>query len=86
MSISKVPIIMGRIKTAEVNSPIAVFLHKDKDRLDAIYANTVGAERRIRYETSDYIGSFNKTMNAAEIRSRLNMAAGKKPRADTRVF
>jgi len=53
-----ISVINERIKAAHPNSPIALFSLQKKNLFDAVYANTVLTQQRIRQRDPFYIGSF----------------------------
>ena len=78
MSISSVSIIMKRIQGAEHNSRIAVFRKKinGKWRLNAVFANTVHAEARIRDGDPSLIGVYYMGNNVQITADTLTRALG----------
>lgn len=58
MSIGTPVSISVRIEAARPDSPIAVFRCDEFGKLDAIYANTVGAQRRINFFPEDLVGIY----------------------------
>lgn len=82
MSISTVPIIMGRIESATEDSPIAVFRPKPGadcpsgigGKLDAVFASTVKSVSLIR-SSNRLVGVFHNAMDASKVKARLVRAA-----------
>lgn len=60
-------VIMDRIKTATVDSPIAVF--KAGKGLNAVFANTVISEERA--ESNDYVGKYHGKMDISWVSNHL---------------
>ena len=79
MSISSVSTIMQRIKSAEHTSRIAVFRKKLNGiwALDAVFANTVHAEARIRDGDPSLIGVYYMGNNSQITADTLLRAVGK---------
>jgi len=77
MSIGTVKTIIDRIKVATVLSPIAVFKETNDEAievLNAVFADTVETRKRIANNYYGYIGTFDRTMNMADIRKQLRQA------------
>jgi len=76
MSIGTIETIIGRIKTATVLSPIAVFKARSilGDELNAVFADTVKTREKIEAGDENYIGTFDRTMDMFEVRSVLRAA------------
>jgi len=62
MSFATVSEVMGRIKLATEESPIAVFTTPEPDKLDAIYFKTVEAAQRIKLRKPKLVGVYFKDM------------------------
>lgn len=76
MSIATVSVIMGRIKSAEPESPLAVFIPPPgfPGSLDAIFASTVHGRKRV-FQGVSLVGVFDNTMDPDNIKKKLKMAA-----------
>jgi len=74
MSISTLPIVQERIRTAPEDSPIAVFLTKKEGILNACFAATIESQRIISEKPENLVGVFHGYEGA----SSLVRAIGKK--------
>lgn len=77
MSICTTQEVMNRIKHADRESPIAVFRTEDDIYFDALFANTIPTQQRIKKGDRMYIGTFHKLNDPSTIRRKL-----KYPRAE----
>ena len=73
MSKYNIEVIMKRIKSAPINSPIAVFRIDDKlsINLDAVFGSTVATQRRVMANDPELIGIYDKTSNLLEVKNEL---------------
>ena len=78
MTISTVSVIMGRIKSAEPESPIAVFRVRKKRGyvLDSVFANTVSARWRISQQPRSVVGVYHRHHHLERVRNELIRAEG----------
>lgn len=76
MSIVSVDVAVIRIKTATLQSKIAIFIQTiNKERvLDVMFDNTVLSQFRIRNKDENYVGSFHRRLNYASVRRTLLQA------------
>jgi len=81
MSVADIPLIMSRIKHAQVKSPIAVFKQRHSGTkevlLDAVFANTAVAQFRIHKDDRNLVGVFDRNSNQKATRERLQKAVEK---------
>jgi hypothetical protein len=80
MTISSVPIIIGRIKKAEPWSKIAVFAvtgEEGETKLDAVFADTVVTADRMK-NSSNFVGEFSRRMDINAIRRKLKKLVGER--------
>ncbi len=70
MTISSIAIIMSRIRSAETDSPIAVFVEFG-NQLNAVFGATIATMQRIAAKDRKFIGSYDRTMNVGKIRAKL---------------
>jgi hypothetical protein len=78
MSLASLTVIMGRIKTATEESPIAVFKstvegYREDGMLDAVFGDAVRTTARIKSDDPDYIGSYHNDMDLKKVKSVLMM-------------
>ena len=71
-TISSIPCIMGRIKNAD--SPISVFKHRKGKGLVAVFANTIETAKIAIPSNRDFVGTFDGTESADDVRLALNSA------------
>ena len=78
MTVATVGIIMGRIKSAEADSPIAVFVQRDRHgySLDAVFARTAAAEQRIKRSPHSLVGVYHRHHHHERVRMELMRAEG----------
>ena len=81
MAVSHISVIVSRAMAADEDSPIAVFMTKDK-LLRAVFANTVETYKRIRAGDRNLVGVFHGRMFAKDIRERLQKASPKAVRKE----
>ena len=76
MTVSTNEVILGRIKEAGVSSPIAVFKIKSDygTDLDAVFANTVVTQRKIKSGDKSLVGIYDNSMDKSKIRRDLTEA------------
>lgn len=67
MTIATVDTILERVKSATSKSPIAVFKCNVFGHFNAVFANTVETQRRIRSGDPAYIGTFDKGWKKDEL-------------------
>lgn len=72
MAVLDVDSIIEKIKIAEQDSPIAVFLGPYRDRLNAVFAHTVETQRWIRDGVHPLVGVYHNKMNIEQIRRFLH--------------
>lgn len=70
MGYFKPNIIIGRIKSASAESPIAVFLCNKPLCLDAVFADTAESKRKIQAKEG-LVGVYDKTMDIQAIATEL---------------
>ena len=76
MTTSTIETIMDRIKSANFDSPIAVF-KEHPNRLSAVFANTVTSQRMIQRGV-DLVGVYHKGNIMYEVKQQLHEAVKKK--------
>ncbi len=76
MTVSTMDVIMRRIKSANPESPLAIFPCKIKGKLDAIFANTIRGQIRVKKDRT-LIGLFTNLMWRDEIYHALHNALRK---------
>ena len=78
MTVSSVPLIMSRIKSASPRSKIAVFKTRapetNEPALDAVFANTVMTEARIQSHDRNLVGVYWRDSNQRDTREKLYRA------------
>ena len=74
MSISSVEIIMGRIRSATRESPIAVF--RVANGLNAVFANTVLCQQQLT--SQNLIGVYDATLDLRKVQRRLYAAEARR--------
>lgn len=67
MSISDIETTMERIAFATEDSPIAVFRCNIPGRVNAMFANSIGVQERIRNKDQMLIGAYNGLMKKRHI-------------------
>ena len=72
MTTSSVETIIDRIKSANFDSPIAVFIEHPR-KLNAVFANTIHSQRLI-YQGVDLVGVYHKGMIQYQIKQELLQA------------
>lgn len=65
MTISVLDIVLNRVSSASIDSPLAVF-DAGEGFYDVIYGATIEGQRRIK-EDKRYLGSFTQTMTREEV-------------------
>lgn len=70
MTVSTIPNAYDRIAITDASSPLAVFRTKRADMVDAMFANTLETQKRIRACDIDYLGTFHRD-NLPEAREKL---------------
>lgn len=71
MSLMKLPLIIGRIKTASHHSRIAVFRCLQPGLLDAVFADTIETQRIIVAGTVTFIGAYHGDNDLVAVRRLL---------------
>ena len=75
MSVSTIEIILGRIKTSTICSPILVLSSKESGKLKAVFAGTVWSRKLVKNKDKSIVGVFNRDMDQERIKRILKKAA-----------
>lgn len=73
MSLCTIEQTMGRIKAAKPESPVAVFLSRDHERLDVLFADTIHTRNRMTTD-SQLVGVFDASMEPGRVRATIRTA------------
>lgn len=86
MSISDIETTMDRIAFASEDSPIAVFRCNIPGKVNAMFANSIGVQERIRNKDPMLIGIYHGTMKRRRIEKELLDAIHDPASMDIPVF
>lgn len=73
--VSPINHIMLRIKYAEPESPIAVFISEKAIGLVAVFGSTVNTKKIAIKENQNFVGMFDKTWNSMIVKSKLSRSS-----------
>ncbi|NKI17418.1 hypothetical protein HCU74_08310 [Spongiibacter sp. KMU-166] len=76
MSVSSVDVILGRIRSAPAESPIAVFTNRSGYLLNAVFANTVATQGLIHGHCPRLVGVFDHRSPIDAVARQLNAVSG----------
>jgi len=74
VSFTNIDIILDRIDSAGIESPIAIFLAPEKPKgiFKSVFASTVKGQNDIFYDAENFVGQFNYRVDQEWLRKKLN--------------